>query len=389
MDKNFILKIKKCGVRAMAERFTSLRQTNSNTWMGHCPNPNHDDKHESFMIRLNDDGIESWCCFACHKGPKDKEFKNYGSDNIAFMQWLYANKTGKELAFREAVRAVAKFYGIPMEARPYEAVYQNNARLCAQYEASITAPVKAYLYDRGLDDNDIKKWHLGFDGNRITFPIFTADEDIVGFSNRAFSKASVESGPKYINSQASPIFKKKELFYGINHARKSGSDSLFIVEGQMDAILAHKYGIDNAVATMTCKLSPWHINWLKEHNKHPVLCYDFDKAGAGGMEKAMNDLYVAGVKNIKMVRLPDKRDIADLGKDLKGELKDFVQRHTISYSQYLLGGIADELDASILSTQQRLMPNIRKALDTIGDPDERTVAENFIRNRIMRTWSAA
>lgn len=388
MDKAFIRKIKECGVRRLAERFgTQLHQVNENTWMGHCPNPMHEDSHESFMVSLNPDGLESWCCFTCHQGAKGDG--NYGSDNIAFVQWMFSNThKGAEMNFKEAVKTIAKFYGIPMEQGKYDFVYKENERHCTEYEKSLTDFVRLYLYGRGLEDEDIKKWRLGFDGDRVTFPIFSADGSIVGFSNRAFSKVAIDSGRKYVNSKTSPVFKKNELFYGLNFASRSNSGSLFIVEGQMDAIMAHKYGIDNAVATLTCKLSAWHINYIKEHNLSPVLCYDFDEAGQDGMQRAMRALYAAGIKNIKLVVLPDKRDIADLGRDLKENLPTFIEAHTMSYSQYLLSGIANRLDSVIMEEQQKCMSEVRVALDNITDPDERMVAENFIKNRIFRAWAA-
>ena len=388
MDKEFIQRIKKCGVRKLVEKFgTTLRQINEDTWLAHCPSPNHKDTHESFMVKLNPDGLESWCCYSCHQGSKDGESGNYGSDNIAFMQWMYHNTNGGELSFREAIKLIARFYGIPMASGKYDFIYRNNEQLCTGYESGLTDFVRLYLYDRGLEDSDIKKWRLGFDGDRVTFPIFNASGSIAGFSNRAFSKRAMDSGRKYINSQASPVFKKSSLLYGINFAQPE-DNSLFIVEGQMDAIMAHKYGMHNAVATMTCSLSSWHINYLKEHNLSPILCYDFDEAGIDGMEKAMKALYNAGIKNIKLAVLPDKRDIADLGKDLKEGLKDFVKAHTMLYSQYILGKIADRIDSVILAEQQKCMAEVREALSSIADPDEKIVAENFVRNRIFKTWAA-
>ena len=156
MDKEFIQRIKKCGVRKLVEKFgTTLRQINEDTWLAHCPNPHHKDTHESFMVKLNPDGLESWCCYSCHQGTKDGESGNYGSDNIAFMQWMYHNTNGGELSFKEAVKLIARFYGIPMESDKYDFIYKNNEQLCAGYESGLTDFVRLYLYDRGLEDSDI------------------------------------------------------------------------------------------------------------------------------------------------------------------------------------------------------------------------------------------
>jgi len=59
---------------------------------------------------------------------------------------------------------VADYYGIPMEERKTDSVFQKNMADCKKYEKNLTDFVRNYLYFRGLNDNDIKKWHLGFDG---------------------------------------------------------------------------------------------------------------------------------------------------------------------------------------------------------------------------------
>ena len=104
------------------------------------------------------------------------------------------------------------------------------------------------------------------------------------------------------------------------------------------------------------------------------------------MKRAIVALTAAGVKNIRLVMLPDERDLADLGRDVKSNLKDVINRCTITYSQFLLKGIADELDATIISKQQEMMPKIKEALNNITDPDEAVIAKDFI-NKRLHMWA--
>lgn len=386
LSPGFIDTIKRLGVQGLASRYTRLSPAGSGILQGKCPNPSHDDGTASFTVYTNNaNGIESWCCYGCHHDAVGGDQLG-GSDNIAFARWMHYNETGQVLSFPQAVKMVADYYGIPMEERKTDFVFQKNMADCKKYEKNLTDFVRNYLYFRGLNDNDIKKWHLGFDGERITFPIFNAIGEVIGFSNRAFTQKAQETGGKYKNTSASKWFKKKDNFYGINFVNRRNK-SLFIVEGQVDAIIADKYGIPNAVATMTSSLSESHIKYIKEHGFSPIVCYDNDKAGRAGMVKAMEALVSAGVHNSKIVVLPDNRDIADLGKDMKEYLKPFVESHTMSYSHYALKDIIDGVDAAIMAKQQAAMPGIRRILESIDDPDEAFIAKQFVSKR-FGLWTA-
>lgn len=382
-SKDFIEKIKACGVLPLAKRCTELHKV-GNLWRGICPSKDHEDNTASFTVMINKDGSESWCCYGCHAGKKYGN-ENFGSDNIAFIRWIYYHNKKQELSFVEAITILAKFFNIPMEYDKNNELYHINSKKNENYKSNMIPFVKEYLYSRGLDDKDISDWSIGFDGERIMFPICNTNNDIVGFSGRAFSIASIASGRKYINSSTSSIFKKSSIFFGINHIDRT-SDSIFITEGQFDAIIANKYGIKNAVALMTCSLSDGHIGFIKKHSLKPILCFDSDKAGKSGMKRAVVALTAAGVKNIRLVMLPDERDLADLGKDVKNNLKNIINRCTITYSQFLLKGIADELDATIISKQQEMMPKIKEALNNITDPDEAVIAKDFI-NKRLHMWA--
>ena len=277
LSPDFIAKIKACGVRRMAERYTELRAINDHQWVGRCPNPEHEDSTASFVVELNDDGLESWRCHGCHSGRKDGT-ENFGSDNIAFAEWITFHKEHKVLGFYNAVAKAAEFYGIPMEENKYGPIYRQNRVLMERYEAGLTPYVRAYLHQRGLDDEDIRKWHLGFTGERISFPILNTAGDVIGFSNRAFSEESRSSGRKYINTANSrpghPTgFFKSSVMYGAQFLDMSVKD-IYIFEGQFDAILAGKVGVPNAVAVMTCHLTGEQAKFIAKHNFTPTLCFD-------------------------------------------------------------------------------------------------------------------
>ena len=388
-SQEFLQKIKKLGVRRLAECLTELTETSPGTWMGRCPNPEHKDAKASFMVKEND-GIESWCCFGCHSGEKGGE--NFGSDNIAFVQWIYYHKFHQVLSFPQALQKVAKFYGIPMESGKFTMVYRKNKELMQRCEQQMTPFVKLYLAERGLDEADIQKWHLGFDGNRITFPIFNSVNEVIGFSNRAFSSEALKK-QKYCNTPEKTRdgketgFHKRSCLYGIQFVNPKDR-RLFIFEGQMDAIIASKYGVPNAVAAMTCHLTDEQAKYIADHKFIPVVCFDPDDAGKKGAMKTMEILQEHGVKESRVLFLPDERDMADLGRDLKDKLLDAVMPRVMPFYQYILKELADEMDAAILEKQEEMMPKIRQAIDCVSGDDEKMIAEAFINKRILKMWAA-
>lgn len=356
--------------------------------MGKCPNPNHDDKTASFMVKENDEGIESWCCFGCHSGQKGGD--NFGSDNIAFVQWYYYN-CGLKLTFPQAMQKVAAFYHIPMEDSKFSAIYRQNKELMLKCEQQMTPFAKLYLEDRGLDDADIQKWHIGFDGDRITFPIFNSMGEVVGFSNRAFSAKSKEK-QKYWNTPEKTYdgketgFHKRSCLYGIQFVNPKDK-RLFIFEGQMDAIIASKYGIPNAVAAMTCHLTDEQAKYIADHHLVPIVCFDPDDAGKKGAMQTMEKFYKYGIQESRVLFLPDERDMADLGHALKDELCSVVMPRVMPFYQYLLKEYTDELDACILEKQEETLLKARGVIEKLNDNDKE-IAESFVKNRVLKTWAA-
>lgn len=340
------------------------------------------------MVKESDEGIESWCCFGCHSGTKGGE--NFGSDNIAFVQWYYYH-CGLVLTFPQALQKVAAFYHIPMEDSKFSAVYRKNKELMLRCEEQLTPFAKLYLEERGLDESDIQKWHIGFDGDRITFPIFNSTGEVVGFSNRAFSARSKER-QKYLNTPEKTRdgketgFHKRSCFYGIQFVNPKDR-RLFIFEGQMDAIIASKYGIPNAVAAMTCHLTDEQAKYIADHHFVPIVCFDPDDAGKKGAMQTMERFYKAGVKESRVLFLPDERDMADLGRDLKDKLLSVVMPRVMPFYQYLLKEYTDELDACILEKQEETMLKTQGVIDRLSDKDKE-IAEEFVRKRVLRTWAA-
>lgn len=388
-SKEFIKKIKDCGIHKYASQFTNLIKT-GNLYSGRCPHPDHDDSTPSFKVFTSNDKGETYENFACmgcgYFGKKETDRTYYGNDNIAFVRWMSDHKNStKILSFVEAVTELAKFYNIPLEYDKYSAVYDENKKIAYKSHMNLIqnneVAVLVYLQNRGIELSDIVKWGIGYDGNRITFPIKDNSSNIIGFSDRAFSKISIESGQKYKNSHNSEVFTKSKVLYGIQYFNNNRKHIL-LTEGQIDTILAHKYGVDFAVAPMTCHLSNYHIEYIKKIDKIPILCFDNDKAGLEGMADSVKRLREAGVKVIKYLPLPTGMDLADVANLQKDNLINYLNENVCLYSQYEISKLLDRFDSGVNELLISMTPSINNLINEIVNPTERQIMKNFVSKRL-------
>lgn len=122
--------------------------------------------------------------------------------------------------------------------------------------------------------------------NRIMFPIHNVAGQVVGFGSRVLD----DSKPKYINSPETEIFHKGGELYGLYHTLRHNKkpDRIMIVEGNMDVVTAHQFGIRHAVATMGTACSPAHIHKCLQYTNELVFCFDGDAAGYKAAERALD-----------------------------------------------------------------------------------------------------
>ncbi len=144
--------------------------------------------------------------------------------------------------------------------------------------------------------------------NRLMFPIQDRRGRVIAFGGRA---VEADQKPKYLNSPETDLFHKGSELYGLHLARKHSNEKfIFVVEGYMDVIALHEYGIKNAVATLGTATSPQHISHLFKVWDRIVFCFDGDSAGVQAAEKALNTalpLYLDN-KIIDFLFLPQGED---------------------------------------------------------------------------------
>lgn len=190
------------------------------------------------------------------------------------------------------------------------------------------------LKEVGLVKNNDK--NQDFFINRIMFPIHNHTGNIVGFSGRSLS---VKSDVKYLNTEATDIFKKEEIFYNFFRVKDLiKNDSIYLCEGYMDVIALYRIGIKNAIALMGLNLSDFQIEKLKEQKwlKKIYLCLDNDEAGINYSTKIAEKLLGKSFE-IWFIKPYDKnyKDIDELVNNLNLDEVRKIIKSKVDYFDFL------------------------------------------------------
>jgi DNA primase len=322
--------------------YARLKKSGAHTYKASCPF--HSDKTPSFTV---DAAKGLWHCFGCGAGGNLFQFVQK-IENLSFpeaVEWL-ARKSGFELHYEEMRPGERRAVGI--KARLLEA---NDVAARFMHEQLMTDPAalgaRRYLEGRDFGPEVARRWVLGFapgrdmlcrhlfergfsaheieqaglarrserDGRlydtfreRIIFPTWNLQDDVVGFGARALGQGS----PKYLNTSETSVFVKSRLMYGLNRAKSSIARGIaLVVEGYTDVISLHEAGITEAVATNGVALGESHLELLKKFTQRVVLMLDSDEAGRGATERSF-DLHNRIGLEVLVAPLPAGRDPAEV-----------------------------------------------------------------------------
>lgn len=143
--------------------------------------------------------------------------------------------------------------------------------------------------------------------DRVIFPIFTVSGKPVAFAGRILKKK--DNVGKYVNSPDSLIYSKTNELYGLFQAKQSiaRTDMCYLVEGQMDVISMHQSGIENVVASGGTALTKPQIRLIQRFTSNITVLYDGDAAGIHAALRGI-DMFLEEGFNVKVVLLPDGED---------------------------------------------------------------------------------
>jgi DNA primase len=328
-DEDVVLVKERADIADVIGEVVTLRPAGGGNLKGLCPF--HDEKSPSFSVRPS---VGSFHCFGCQ----------VGGDVISFMMQI------DHLTFAETVERLADRYGIQLR---YEEGGHTPGRQQGQrtrlveatkaaaefYAEQLAGPGavagRQFLAERGFDqdaaghfgvgfaprDWDLLTQHLRGRGfsveelvtaglarqgqrgpidrfmSRLLWPIRDLGGDVVGFgARRLFDDDRIEA--KYVNTPETPLYKKSNVLYGVDLAKKEIARRMqaVVVEGYTDVMACHLAGVETAVATCGTAFGDDHIKILRrllmdqnEFRGEVVFTFDGDSAGQKAALKAFQD----------------------------------------------------------------------------------------------------
>ena len=317
--------------------------------------PFHNEKTPSFNVNPQ---RQTFHCFGCHKGGDVFTFvREY--ENLSFSEAAerLADRAHITLEVNQDPRAAEKAETRTLLLKIHDELAHHWHRLLLNDSQGEKG--RAYLKERGVSEEAVKKFQLGYapltwdgtlrwsrsrkydpklleqaglvirkeEGNdyydrfrgRLMFPINDVQGRPIGFSGRII-EGDASKGAKYVNSPETLLFKKGQVIYGLDKAKRAILDakSAVICEGQLDLIACHTAGIENVVAPQGTALTLQHARLVKRYADEIVLCFDSDKAGTDAALRSMDDLIKSGL-NLRVASVPAPHDpdsfIAEQGSD--------------------------------------------------------------------------
>ena len=134
--------------------------------------------------------------------------------------------------------------------------------------------------------------------NRLLWPVKDISGDVVGFGARKLASDDKDQGPKYLNTSEAPLYKKSQLLYGLDMAKKeiAKKRQVVIVEGYTDVMAAHLAGVTTAVATCGTAFGDDHIRIIRRllmdddaFRGEVIFTFDGDAAGQKAALRAFDD----------------------------------------------------------------------------------------------------
>ncbi len=386
-------------------KYIQIKKRTGQSYFACCPF--HNEKSPSFSINA---AKQMYHCFGCGESGNAISFimKYQSLDFVSAVKYL-SNEYGVIIPESEnQIKFTQEEYKKQKQRKEDINDTINKALSFYRQQLTVSAEAKEYLMKRGLNAEIIEKFEIGFvpDGyqllatkfndyntnqhlidsglittsdssnkrydrfrNRIMFPIKNILGKIIGFGGRVISSGD----PKYLNSPETELFNKSLELYGFCESKKDIRDlnQVFVVEGYMDVIALHQYGIQNAVATMGTAATEEHIKQMFKYCDHIVYSFDGDVAGFKAAWRALERSVglITDTKSVSFLFLPNEHDpdsyIREYGiEKFKLELKE----NGIGLIQYLLKQLAVNLHLVKDEDKAKLISFVKPFLEQIKAP---------------------
>lgn len=237
--------------------------------------------------------------------------------------------------------------------------------------ASMLNPLSKFLLANNFSNSTLTDYGLlsenGFDifNNRIMIPIHNPNGQVIAWTGRIYNN---NDSNKYLNSKETSIFKKGATLFNYHRAISyiKKSDSIIIVEGNMDVVRLVNHNINNCVALMGTSLTNEHISLIKRLTNNIILCLDADKAGIMATKTISEQLDSKGF-NVKIAILEKDSDPDEY--ILKYGHESFLNiiNNAINFFDYKLNVLKNERNFSNLEDISSYLKDVVNELNKSND----------------------
>ncbi|MEU6661119.1 DNA primase [Streptomyces sp. NPDC046821] len=379
-------------IDAVVSEYLQLRNAGGGNLKGLCPF--HDEKSPSFQVSPSK-GL--FHCFGCQEGGDTITFV-MKVDHLSFSEAVErlagqagitlryeeggynpSHQRGERIRLVEAHKVAAQFYADQLESpeaeigRAFLAERGFDQAAAAHFGVGYSPAgwdhLTRFLRGKGFSDKELITSGISQEGRRgpidrfrgrLMWPIRDIGGEVVGFGARRLRED--DNGPKYLNTPETPIYKKSQVLYGIDLAKKeiAKSSRAVVVEGYTDVMACHLAGITTAIATCGTAFGGEHIKILRRllmdnGSARVIFTFDGDAAGQKAALRAFEDDQKFAAETYIAVA-PDGMDPCDLrlakGDDAVADLVEprtplfeFALRHIVSrYDLETPAGRAAALD---------------------------------------------
>jgi DNA primase len=375
----------------LVEQRITLKKTGQANYQGLCPF--HNEKSPSFSVNRHK---QFYYCFGCKASGNAISFLT-SYDKLTFPEAveILAHKAGMSLPETsnhapakaqtsdfELLHKAANYFKAALKKHPTARDYLLNRGLTPDIidefglgyapsgwqnlvdAAGKTATSKTKLQEVGLIIQKGDRWFDRF-RERVMFPIHNKKGQIIAFGGRTLTTEQ----PKYLNSPETKVFHKSRELYGlfqaIQHHREL--DQLIVVEGYLDTISLHQFGIKNAVATLGTAITSNHIHLLLRLTNDVVFCFDGDSAGEKAAWRALEivlPMVNEGIK-VRFLFLPSGEDPDSFVRKVGKEQFLAAVNNGVSLSDFFFKKMLAQTEIETIAGKTRLVHIANKKLHHI------------------------
>ena len=402
--------------------YIQLKNAGGGQRKGLCPF--HDEKSPSFHVTPSKGYFH---CFGCQVGGDVIAFV-MKIDHLSFAETVerLADRIGYQLRYEEGSRtkgapagqrsrliaanaAAAKFFQQQLNESPQALMGRElltkrgfDQSACAAFEVGYAPDewdaLTKYLRAAGFTIDELEVSGLSKMGqrgpidrfrNRLIWPIRDISGEVVGFGARKLASDEVDNGPKYLNTPETPIYKKSQILYGLDKAKKEIAKrrQAVIVEGYTDVMAAHLAGIPTAIATCGTAFGADHIRILRRllmdddaFRGEVIFTFDGDAAGQKAALRAFSEDQKFVTQTFVAVE-PDGLDPSEL-RQQKGDLalRDLIARRVPLFEF----AIRTELKEHNLESAEGRVNALNAAAPLIGQIRDRSLRPEYV--RLLAGW---